>query len=117
MTDADMAKVSEYEEYVRRRVTELRESKGLKRSELSYLIDLGTNFISNIENGKSSPSQHSQFRIMVGLDVTPVEFFSAMEQNPNEPPPLEKQLVDHFQTLDEDDQLDLLRIAKKFGKK
>lgn len=119
MTKAEMAMVEKYERFVADRIAEIREEAGLKRNELSYLIDCGTNFISNVEGDLSAPSLHALFSIMVVTKASPRKFFSTLE--PDEPeeeptPAILKELVDHCKTLDEDDQLDLLRIAKKFGK-
>lgn len=63
------------EHFLPRRLTELRLQKNVSAREMSLSIGQATNYINNIENGKSLPSMQAFYYICDYLGVTPQEFF------------------------------------------
>ena len=65
-----------YEAFVRNRITELREQKGVSEHRMS--LELGKSG-SYITNGISMPSLRELFNIMEYFDLTPTLFFAPMD--------------------------------------
>lgn len=59
-----------------RRLTELRQAKGVSARDMSLSLGQSPGYINNIENGVSLPSMSTFFYICEYLDVSPAEFFS-----------------------------------------
>ena len=67
-----------YEAFVRNRITELREQKGVSEHRMS--LELGkSSYIRSITNGISMPSLRELFNIMEYFDLTPTLFFAPMD--------------------------------------
>ena len=71
-----MLQVAEYENFVRKRITQLRHR--LRVSEHKMSLDLGKSgsCMRSISIGKAMPSMHEFLRICEYLGVTPQEFFT-----------------------------------------
>ncbi len=71
-----------YEEEFRKRLTELRERKGVSARDMSLSIGQNAGYVNNIENGRSLPSMSGFFYICEYLGVTPAQFFDRDDRNP-----------------------------------
>ena len=71
-----------YEEFIAKRVAELREKAGVSAREMSLDIGQNGSYVNRIENGKSLPSVQGLLYICEYLKVTPAEFFSEDNRDP-----------------------------------
>lgn len=53
------------------RVREKRKAQGLTQAELAALCDVGTRFVSDLENGKASVELGLALRVVRGVGLTP----------------------------------------------
>lgn len=74
-----MEDIRRYETFVRNRITELREQKGISEHRLSLDLGKSGSYIRSITNGISMPSLRELFNIMEYFDLTPVLFFAPMD--------------------------------------
>ena len=65
-----------------RRLTELRQAKGVSARDMSLSLGQSPGYINNIENGVRLPSMSTFFYICEYLDVSPAEFFSVELSDP-----------------------------------
>lgn len=65
-----------------KRLTELRQKKGVSARDMSLSIGQCDSYINRIENGRSLPSMTGFFYICEYLGVTPAEFFSYDNADP-----------------------------------
>ena len=65
-----------YEAFVRNRITELREQKGVSEHRMSLELGKSGSYIRSITNGISMPSLRELFNIMEYFDLTPTLFFA-----------------------------------------
>ena len=65
-----------YEVFVRDRITELREQKGVSEHLMSLELGKSGSYIRSITNGISMPSLRELFNIIEYFDLTPVLFFA-----------------------------------------
>lgn len=65
-----------YEAFVRDRITELREQKGVSEHRMSLELGKSGSYIRSITNGISMPSLRELFNIMEYFDLTPTLFFA-----------------------------------------
>ena len=68
-----------YEAFVRERITELRERKGVSEHRMSLELGKSGSYIRSITNGISMPSLRELFNIMEYFDLTPTLFFAPMD--------------------------------------
>lgn len=68
-----------YEAFVRNRITELREQKGVSEHRMSLELGKSGSYIRSITNGISMPSLRELFNIMEYFDLTPTLFFAPMD--------------------------------------
>ena len=71
----------EKEEFARR-VSQLRQAKGVSARDMSLSLGQSAGYINNIENGVNLPSMSMFFYICDYLGVTPKEFFAAELTDP-----------------------------------
>ena len=71
-----------YEDLFAKRLTQLREAKGVSGREMSLDIGQNSSYINRIENGKAMPSMQGFLYICEYLKVTPEEFFRQDIENP-----------------------------------
>lgn len=64
-----------FDDLLRRRISQLRTSKGVSAREMSLSIGQGAAYINNIENGNSIPSMMVFFYICEYLKISPKDFF------------------------------------------
>ena len=67
------------EAFVRNRITELREQKGVSEHRMSLELGKSGSYIRSITNGISMPSLRELFNIMEYFDLTPALFFAPMD--------------------------------------
>lgn len=69
-------------EFIRQRITELREKMGVAEYKMSMELGHSRNYIQNIATGKSKPSIEEFLYICEYLNVTPSDFFDEGNTNP-----------------------------------
>ena len=84
--------------YIRNRITELREQKGVTEYKMSVELGRGKSYIQNIMVGKALPSLTEFLKICGYLGVTPKEFFDIGTRNPV----LLNQAIEKMRPLDDE---------------
>ena len=74
-----MDDIRHYETFVRNRITELREQKGISEHRMSLELGKSGSYIRGITNGLAMPSLRELFNIMEYFDLTPTLFFAPMD--------------------------------------
>ena len=87
------------EQYIRNRITQLREARNISERKMSLDLGHSTSYIRSITSGRSLPSMGEFLYICEYLDVTPMEFFN----EDREYSPLQKRAMDYIYTLSDDD--------------
>lgn len=100
-------------EFIRNRITELREKMGVAEYKMSLDLGHSRNYIHNISNGKSKPSIEEFLYICEYLGVTPAAFFD--EGNPE--PILIQKAVEGMKQLSDKDILALLSLIDRLSSK
>lgn len=72
----------EFEEFVSRRISQLREQANISARDMSLSLGLGAGYINNIENKKNMPSMQGFFYICEFFKITPEEFFDEGLEDP-----------------------------------
>ena len=75
-----------------RRLTDLRNQKGVSAREMSLALGQSSGYISNIENGNNYPAMATFFYICDYLGVTPCEFFEVENNDPATLSPIFEQI-------------------------
>lgn len=96
-------------DFIRNRITELREKMGVAEYKMSLELGHSRNYIQNIATGKSKPSIEEFLYICDYLQVTPSSFFD--ERNPN--PILIQKAVDGMLHLSDKDILFVLSLIDR----
>lgn len=94
------------------RLTQLRIKHGVSARDMSLSLGQNSSYINNIENGKALPSMTVFFYICEYFNITPQEFFSY--ENPN--PEKTKQLENDLNLLTEDQLNIVFTLVKEFTK-
>lgn len=71
---------TQYIDFVRTRITELRIKKDVSEHRMSLDLDKNGSYIRGITSGASMPSVKELFNIMVYFNMTPAEFFAPLER-------------------------------------
>ena len=71
-----------YEDFFRKRIAQLRISKGVSARDMSLSLGQSESYINKIENGKAFPSMQVFFYICEYFNITPKEFFDDKTENP-----------------------------------
>lgn len=71
---------TQYDEFIRTRITELRMMKNVSEHKMSLDLDKSGSYIRGITSGAALPSLKELFNIISYFDMTPVEFFATMEE-------------------------------------
>lgn len=95
---------SEFEAYIRNRITELRVARGITEREMSLGLDKSDAYINKIANGKSGVSLPALADICDYFGITMADFFDSMIKNPM----LHKELRDGLLELSDHD-IELVR--------
>ena len=91
------------EDFIAKRITQLRLKKGVSARKMSIPIGQNPVYINNIESGKSLPSLSGLLYICDYLEITPLEFFDTENQNPEKL----NQIIASLKKLD-DEQLNII---------
>ena len=92
-----------------RRLTELRQNKGVSARDMSLSIGQSAGYINNIENGINYPSMSTFFYICEYLGVTPKEFFDVETADPHK----SGELLDAASRLSNDQLEHLIALVKQ----
>lgn len=87
-----------FEDDFSRRMSQLRERKGVSARDMSLSIGQNAGYINSIENGKSMPSMPAFLSICDYLGITPAEFF---DLDSNTPERL-REVISNFKLLDDE---------------
>jgi transcriptional regulator with XRE-family HTH domain len=71
-----LLQVAEYENFVRKRITQLRHRLHVSEHKMSLDLGKSGSYMRSISIGKAMPSMHEFLRICEYLGVTPQEFFT-----------------------------------------
>lgn len=74
-----MDEIEQYKVYLRERITELRDRKGISEHRLSLELGKSGSYIRSITSGATLPSMTELFNIMVYFEVSPFEFFVGLQ--------------------------------------
>ena len=77
--DLSSEEALQYQEYLRRRVTELREKKGVSEYRMSLELGKSGSYIRSITSGVTLPSIKELFNIIAYFEISPAEFFDGLE--------------------------------------
>lgn len=102
-----------YDKFVRERITQLRQKKGVSEYRMSYDLGHSRGYIYNISSGKSLPPLVELFAICEYFGITPAEFFDDRIRNPE----LIQKAVEGLKTLDDSDILMILSYINRLQKK
>ena len=72
---------SQYEEFIRTRITELRIRKNIAEYRMSLDLDKSGSYIRGITSGMAMPSVRELFNIISYFEMTPAEFFAPLERD------------------------------------
>jgi transcriptional regulator with XRE-family HTH domain len=100
-----------YEEFVRKRIIELQQRKGVSAYKMSKDLGHSRGYIYNISSGKSLPPLKELFAIIEYFEITPLEFF----REQNHYPDLVNEVVEGVCGLDEGDIEFLLDVIGRIG--
>lgn len=98
----------DYQKFVSKRISQLREQKGVSARDMSLSLGLAAGYINNIENSNNMPSMKGFYYICEFLKVEPHDFF----ESENEAPELILELVDELKKLDRKALISLLGFLK-----
>ena len=101
-----------YEDFFRKRITQLRVAKGISARDMSLTLGQSESYINKIENGKSMPSMQVFFYICEYFKITPQEFFDEETNNPVQI----KEIMADLKTLDEKQVSNIHEIIKDLKK-
>lgn len=73
-----------YSETFKKRLIELRTSKGVSARDMSLSIGQNPGYINSIESGKALPSMAAFFYICEYLHISPMEFFDTDTKSPEQ---------------------------------
>lgn len=69
---------TQFEEFVRTRITELRMKKNVSEHRMSLDMDRSGSYIRSITGGRALPSLRELYKIITYFGMTPAEFFCAI---------------------------------------
>ena len=70
---------TQYDEFIRIRITELRIAKNISEHKMSLDLDKSGSYIRGITSGAALPSLRELFNIISYFDMTPAEFFAPLD--------------------------------------
>ena len=100
------------ENFIRKRMTELRMKKGVSEYQMSYDLGHSRGYIYNISSGKALPPLKEFFAICDYFQITPQQFFDDSIENPE----LIQKALDGIKQLDESDIQILLVLINRMGR-
>lgn len=90
---------TQYDEFIRSRITELRIEKNISEHRMSLDLDKSGSYIRGITSGVALPSLKELFNIIAYFNMTPSEFFAPLENKET----LYHQLCQKLRTMDDAD--------------
>ena len=100
------------DDFIAKRVTQLRLQKGVSARSMSLSIGQNPVYINNIESGKALPSLSGLFYICDYFKITPLDFFDADNQNPEKL----NQIIVALKKLDDDQLSIVMEVIKGLSK-
>ena len=86
---------TQYDEFIRNRITELRMNKNISEHRMSLDLDKSGSYVHGITSGAALPSLRELFNIINYFEMTPAEFFAPLEHY--------HRLCEKLRMLDDDD--------------
>ena len=96
-----------------RRLTQLRQARGVSARDMSLTIGQAHNYVNSIESGKSYPSLPGFLYICEYLEISPSEFFDLGTNNPKR----YKDLYNEIQKLDNTSREYLFDLIRQINKR
>ena len=90
---------TQYDYFIRNRITELRISKNISEHKMSLDLDKSGSYIRGITSGSALPSLKELFNIIAYFNMTPTEFFAPMDDADT----LYRELCEKMRTMNEED--------------
>lgn len=90
---------TQYDEFIRIRITELRIAKNISEHKMSLDLDKSGSYIRGITSGAALPSLKELFNIIAYFNMTPAEFFAPMDDT--ETP--YRELCEKLRTMNDED--------------
>lgn len=100
---------TDYEEFVKDRITYLRMKKNVSEYKMSYDLGHSKSYVYNISSGRALPPLSEFFAICDYFNITPAEFFDTSTNHPD----LIKKAVEGMKQLDEGDIIMLLGFINR----
>ena len=101
------------EQFIRERISELRNKKGVSEYKMSYDLGHSKSYIQSISAGRALPSMTEFLYICDYFDITPKEFFDT----DNNEPLLLRQLITSASNLSEKDIKTLIYLSERLNNK
>ena len=83
---------TQYDDFIRNRITELRISKNISEHKMSLDLDKSGSYIRGITSGAALPSLKELFNIIAYFNMTPAEFFAPLVEEDTSLAKLNKRL-------------------------
>lgn len=99
----------EYEQFLIKRIAELRQKRGVSARDMSLSMKQNVNYVNRIEHGQMMPSIQGFFAICEYLNVTPKDFFD----DDNAQPELIGGIVESLKKLDGGTLTHIAALAEK----
>jgi len=77
-----MHSIEEFDDFLSKRITQLRTAKGISARDMSLTLGQGAGYINSIENKNSLPSMHVFYYICEYFKISPKDFFDAGASDP-----------------------------------
>ena len=90
---------TQYDNFIRNRITELRIAKNVSEHKMSLDLDKSGSYIRGITSGAALPSLKELFNIILYFNMTPTEFFAPID-DANTP---YHKLCEKLRTMNEED--------------
>ena len=103
---------SEYHDFVRKRIAELREKLGVSTYQMSYDLKRSKGYIHNIISGRALPSMAEFFAICDYLNISPRDFFDCECENPM----LVREITEKARKTSSEGLIAVLSVLNVFGK-
>ena len=78
-----MQNIEEFDDFLSKRITQLRTAKGVSARDMSLSLGQGAGYINSIENRNSLPSMHVFYFICEYFKISPKDFFDAESTAPD----------------------------------
>jgi hypothetical protein len=102
-----------YEEFIRRRITELRIKKNVSEARMSKDMGHSNSYIRSITSGRALPSMGEFLYMCEYFEITPRDFFDEEIANPL----LVQKALDGMKTLNDKDLLTLIGLIDRMNEK